>query len=817
MPKKLGAGERSPMPLPIQVLQDARPASPPAAQQDSASSMSSAPSSSHLPKGKAKAKQLREQCLAENREKALIWLDKLRRHGHVPLLLLRNRVVDFKNKAIEQFLELKEIYGNQQHEQKLNEYIEKLSGVREGLQKEIGNYNQDAPDKTDTAKAWLNQFDDLQEGAKAGIVNAGLVLAKEGKHDLNYIEAHTKWLLAHLHTEKISALNILSEIDLEIAFRKLSILQERQAVLEEEMCETDVSAGVLEDVEKMIARLGSLFTHCKGTAEKQANTIEECEALLDWKNLRILNDKDKRNEFIQEIQKPLARGMEIHTEFSFFYVANSVVESLRLLMLLANHSNRSQENENLQNWLDLTNFWVSCDHSNAHKGLEALDELEKKLRNAKAPQGKSSTEKWSREELSVLSQLASQVLNQLEKLLRSCETSIKEYEKLEGIVKDERMIPSLKALAEAIAATISSHKRVVQFRAGKLQELEDRESYLPPNAQARRQRSQTQSILPQDMYETADGLVIGQIKQEGKLERLERLGGKGEVTGSYFKDDRAHWIRDYEEPALAQLTPATAAGQTTALDKTGKLMEKAGRIADKSLQSFTRTRAEVEAIDTSGDDYMTRFDKKIDVLKRASYHQSVAINQLAEIVGELAVMPAQDKDTPGENSKAVVENYLKRLKKDRDGVESLQTQVRNAQKIHSRKMQNPNENDLLSLWKEGEVKSVKRDFQHRQNRAEGKENDLLDRYTIFIKPGPQGEQYKPWIVHAHFDSNASKAEPALVHMKRDAEKDWGVDMKPYHSLPLNSKTFDMVEKEAQKEDPQKQQAASKKGGARRRR
>jgi len=52
-----------------------------------------------------------------------------------------------------------------------------------------------------------------------------------------------------------------------------------------------------------------------------------------------------------------------------------------------------------------------------------------------------------------------------------------------------------------------------------------------------------------------------------------------------------------------------------------------------------------------------------------------------------------------------------------------------------------------------------------------------------------------------------------VHMKRNAEKDWGVEQQAYHSLPLNQATFNLV-----KQGVQKQEAApSVKKGHRRRR
>ena len=133
----------------------------------------------------------------------------------------------------------------------------------------------------------------------------------------------------------------------------------------------------------------------------------------------------------------------------------------------------------------------------------------------------------------------------------------------------------------------------------------------------------------------------------------------------------------------------------------------------------------------------------------------------------------------------------------------------------------------MFLFKKNQVASIVKDFPRRQNRAEGQENDWLERYTIFLKPaqGPQGEQlatYEPWIVHAHFDSDATNAEPGRIHMKRNAEKDWGIDRNPYHSLPLRTKTLDLVKQEAQKQeapekDAQTQQGASKKAGRRKRR
>ena len=434
-----------------------------------------------------------------------------------------------------------------------------------------------------------------------------------------------------------------------------------------------------------------------------------------------------------------------------------------------------------------------------------MDRLVKKFLGNNASQEEPSAEGGAGEALSLLSQLDSQSQSQLEKLLRICDTGIKEYEKLEGIVRDERVIPSLKAIAEAITDTIRTHGCIVQCWTSRLQELEDKESFLPPNLRAQQRQSPAQLLLSEDMHETSDGIVVGQINQDGKL---ERLGKKNEVTGTYFKDDSGRWIKDYgNEPALEQLAPAAVTGQTAARDKAVKWMEKAGRIADAALRSSMEGRTAIEAIDASGDDYTTRLDKKIETLNRASSRHSVAINQLVDILGDLAVLPAQDHDP-----KAAVQEHLMRLKEDRRGVESLLQQVKNEQHIHARKMRDPTEANFRFLWNEGQVESIKKDFARRQNRAEGKEKDWLERYTVFIKPGPQGEQYEPWIVHAHFDSSASDAEPICVHMKRDAEKDWGVDQKPYHSLPLNQKTFDLV-----KENVQKQQAAPKKGAGRRRR
>jgi len=742
--------------------------------------------------------------------------------------------------------------------------------MQEELSKELDNCdNRLSPDTLSKAKACLDEFNALPEGTKNELARA--------EENLPKLVSDVRRLLVHYPVEKITVLNLVNGFGSLIGHGKRLLLLGRQTALEEKMRGTDVCVEVLADVEEMTTELSSLAIQSQKFAEKQERIIEECEALLDWKNVQLLHDdRLGRNLVIQSVKNRLVVIANVHTDLSFGNVAANVADSLYLRMLSLRHDNGLQENKALQNWLELTKSLASEDISNVQKSRNALGgllqktvtmdeagdaardeakepgeeqsrlaqlasqmqhqlekrnfsvvaDLEKKMRKAKIKaEAKAEVEasqrtfakKWSREERSLLSQLAGEVQSQLEKFLRTCETSMKEYEKLARMGMDDQVMPLLQALADASAAAIRSNGRIVQFCSYALQEQEDNESFLPSDRQTQRQQSQAPLPLPENMYETADGIVVGQIKQEGKLNKLERLGIKGEVTGTYFKDDSGRWIRDYgSEPALEELAAAAITGPSTGRDKAVKLMEKAGRITDASLRSSAQARAKVELINASDDEYMTRLDKKIEALKRASSRHSAVINQLADIVGDLTVLPAQEQETPEEDPKAVVLGHLSRLKEDRRGVESLLQHIKNEQQIHARKMRDPTEADFRFPWKEGQVASIKKDFSRRQNRAAGRETDWLERYTLFMKPGTQGTQYEPWIVHAHFDSGAAGAEPVCVHMKRHAEKDWGADQKPYHSLPLHSRTFDLVKKEAQKEEVPQQQVVSKKGKGRRR-
>lgn len=821
MPRRIQMGGSSNVPLPTRDTQHNMPVSLPAVEQGSAS-ISSAPSSSRLRRQETLvAETLRAQLPENSQTNSENWQKRLFREL-TALRLLENRVsipLEKVNTHVSQLQEKFEecldhgIPGNEKQMQTLKEYIEELTLAQAPLNEGIGDYEKHMPSVTSKAKACLDEFEVLSKATKEAIFRA-----QDKDKDLRLLMDKIKPILvSHIGTKALGV-NTVTKIERNIDRVKQWLLVPRSSALVEKMSTGDFSPDVCRDVDDMIAEYVRLFEHAKKITTKQVHTIEDSEALLEWKHLKGLGDSHKRM-YSNDAKLLVSNGWMLHSNHSFFSVTNSIYYGLSLLLPLVLHDNNEQKNNvGLQNWHERTQSFFNKDFSPAHTEFNTIVSLELSLiekddalaKLKGQPDPKNLREKMMME-LPLLLSLLRQWQGKLEKIFRACETSIAEYENLEGIAKDERVTSLMNAFAESITDLLYSRERSAQFWEDRLQDLEDGMSYLPSKTKTRKSRpqpSQTQPFQPQNIHKTTDGLVIGQINPKGKL---ERLGNLKNVTDTYFRDDSDNWVRDYGD-GLEDEQAAPPLSQPTV--RIRHLITEADKIVDASTQLSERVRTDIAAIDASGDDYTQRLDKKIDHLNQAISNKAKAINKVIDILVDLEGM--QIKDTSSEDSIAILREKRRQLTMEKDDLLKQLEDVQKEQNIHSRKRRDPSGANFDFLREKGHVETITKNFSHRKNPTQ--KNDWLDRYTISFKSGPQGEKYEPWIVHAHFESNTPNAKPVRVHMKRDAEKDWGVDKKPYHSLPLSEKIFDLVTKEAQKKQAvQEKQGTSKKGGARRHR
>lgn len=325
------------------------------------------------------------------------------------------------------------------------------------------------------------------------------------------------------------------------------------------------------------------------------------------------------------------------------------------------------------------------------------------------------------------------------------------------------------------------------------------------------------------MHRTKNGIVVGRVNREGELDALDE---KEKILSTYFKDqDSGDWVGDYGDEfdlaAPEQLAePAATGGETAAREKAENLMQKVRNIVEASGKFSRKILADAEA--------PCDYDDKIGFLQRAFSNKVRAIinvnaafielkkqvqagapfredlsvflrdyylkllQETKNDLGEQFQQTVQKaRELSGEDLADTIKDYcLESLRKEKRNLDEQLQQTQWDMNIHFRKKRDPTESGFRFLQEQGQIASIVKELNRRQ--SINNTSDWLDRYVISFAKGPQGEEYEPWVVHAHYNTNAPDASPGRVHMKRHAEKDWGTELQPYHSRPLSEDTFKLL-------------------------
>lgn len=765
MPKKIGSSGSSHTHLPVNIAQSDNPLTPLPAEQGSASTVSGQSSSqARKAEGRGAAEQLRKQLQeANNRVEGEKWCRRLIKEISVPLQSLE---MDLE-KCLKPLLRDSFVHAKKQHnallktdpnnneEQALKQNMQQFNLMQEVLDKTISAFDEKMAAVFSKAVATLQEFDSLPPTTKRNLCDA--------EKRLEPFWNKCKAAFIKCKESRIDASRRKADIQTLHAFGKQHLLRAKQVSLLNQMSQGDYSDSVRRGVEEMLDEYDSLSTDLMTFAAEDSEDIEAWGKLLADPYLPDTNEKEAGKNRIKRARQ-VAQGERSE---SFLRLMINPEQKLRMLMPLIRHDNKRQQgNESLWKCLELTESLLDKEQSSAWMVSDHL--IKEEVLNP------VNVGKLSRDELSMRLEAAREESDRFEKIIRMCKKRTEEYENLEGVAKDDRLTSVLEELTATIGEFIQARKYVVQFWVGKIQELKDQESsFLPPGVQAGPSRQQI-------FYKTKEGVVVGQINQN----KLECLDDRGRTIYTCFQDkDSQSWVRDYgDEPELAPPAPssisAAADGQTAIREKADQRIRKAGNIAEASTRFTEKARARIAA---SGD-----YDDQLHWLHRAFSEKAKAIAKVLTHLGEVEKIAAADLCAP-------LKGDLKRLREEKNDLDRQLQQTQQAHHIHLRKRQDPTEARFKFLWEQKQVAFIEKEFDRRESRNNA--GDWLERYVISFQ-GAQGEEYDPWIVHAHYDSDAADAGPARVHMKRDAEKNWGAELNPYHSPPLSEDIFDLVKREA---------------------
>lgn len=788
MPRKIAGGSSS-SPFQINSAQSSdRPVTSPPVDQNS-TSQAFGPSSSYAEQAQGKGKAARLRLLAKMQETNKLetqeWSRKLSEGAFRPLkflfqsfgeklLLLSEEDYRWKNK-------LEETENEQSHEQCLKEgepIMEELGKVKSDYEKEWAN-------TSGKAMSVIESFDSLPGATKSRLYTKELEdIVKDAKSA--YMTC--QWMELCASVTVVSASNQRVE-------GKSTLLDLKSAALIEEMSDENCHSNRMQSVfEELNAEYSQLSQSSKAYVAEGMKIIEACDKALLHPYLHEGSKSDIKNQSLQ------ALNLISHLHF---FALNAVYGKLQMSIEFAIFDRKKKQGDgNLRKWHELTSSVMreECDAilgMSHHLITVEMSEMSEK-----------STNHLTRKELLVRQEAARDVQNKIEKIIRGGKKRLEEYDHLEEGEKNDGVRPLLRELTEAATEFLRSREYAEQFWVDKTQELKDRnDSFLPSNMRSKSSRQHTDkktSSLPpsasgsesskrDDFHRTTEGVVFGRINEQAKLDSLDN---KGMVVATYFKDqDNEKWVKDYgddpesesEQPALS--TTSVASGDETVVrEQVARFAQKANNIAQASMRFSEKARAEVAA----SNDY----DDKINLLQRAFSEKAKAVAKIKNI--EVELNDLRPKDRTGKNLTAALKDYLKRLQAGKNDLDKQLQQAQRALNHHSHKSRDPSGGYFRFLWEEGQVASIVKEFNRQPNRSNA--NDYLDRYVISFSQGAQGEQYEPWIVHAHYDSAAPGAAPLRVHMKRNAEKDWGVEQQAYHSLPLSKETFNLVKQEAQKQE-----------------
>lgn len=810
MPKKIAGG------IPTSSLQHSSTqndpsVTPPLAEQSSTSQAAGQFSmQARQAKEKGKAGEMRrrfyEEKRAEDKAKADGWKTKLTTDVIAPLNSLVENFLEAQKPLISESRDLLDKLTNhqikdpddqesepQQQLQRLMQRIAKFDDVRFDFDKKVEEAHSEA-------LLVVKSFDALPKADKDSFYSANdklkwaVDIAKKA-----FISCKNQKMIALLEKADMWNTRILGEYKLSSS--KYETL---------ETSSTNYSGAIHKDVEEAIAGFDKAAQLSMEVAKERSKDIESIDnALLD----PFLVEFPDKNRDIEKIATdarfknlvPYAMGMSCAKGKSHLLI--------KLVML---DNKEQQGNENLKKWHALAKSFITQEYAVAKSVSYRLTLEERKVAH--------TTGALSREEVQIRLEAAREGRSQFEKAIRTCEKTIEGYEKLEGIVKDDRMTSSLQELKTTMTSFAQAREFAVQFWTDKLQEFQDQSgSFLPAHLQlkssqkkadktssSQRSSEQPESSRQPGFHRTMEGVVFGCINENNELNGLDE---NGKVIATYFEDrDNSKWVKDYgdqaelDQPAAPTVVPVAPDKTTAVREKINRIVQKADNIAKASQRFSQKKLAEIAASSDYGDKF-----NSLNLAYSGKFKAILALQSLLVDL-EFELKEPQDQNLPGEKLIAELKGHLARLQKEKQELGGQVAKAKENLDHHSYKRRDPTGATFELLREQGQVASIKKEFNRRQSRNNA--DDWLDRYVISFVQGAQGEEYEPWIVHAHYNSDAVSAAPVRVHMKRNAEKDWGVEQQAYHSPSLSQGTFNLVKKEAQKQDAPS--TSAKKGHKKRR-
>lgn len=547
------------------------------------------------------------------------------------------------------------------------------------------------------------------------------------------------------------------------------------------------SSKIQDRVGKLIAEFDKMSEKYMDLVTEGNKNIELCDSLLA---IPYLTPENKAQ--IKQCQEK-TRFLNSSILLSKMPIEQSKIQ---LLASLAVNENRERQGgEALKQWYQSMFRLLEGEYDSLSLRMIKLSNEENEEQNHPGT--------LSQDELEIRRQAATEGLDKFRRVINAIKRHAAEYADLKGIAKDEKLLQTMNAMAETVVEFVRSREYADSMWDGRIQNSK---------AKARDEEARKKEWIPQgapmqqNFHRTVEGVVVGYINRNGELKEQNK---SGKVISTYFKDqDSENWVKDYGDevepaPSLQSAGPSATGESEIGRKKADALLKKADRIVEASKRSVEKSLADIDVI--------SDYDDKLHILHRAFSVKAKAIAGVRNLVAELEKMQAEKPR--GEDLTASMKEQVKRLQEDKNKLYVLLQQTQQDARIHSLKGRDPTEVNFKSLQEKGQVASIVKEFERRQNR--GHKADWLDRYAITFTPGPQGEQYEPWIVHAHYDSNAFGVAPERVHMKRNAEKDWGVERPAYHSLPLSENTFELIKQEAQKQEASSARKGKGKARARR--
>lgn len=816
MPKKIAGGIlNSSSDLQCYGTQNNQPAIMPPMEQSSSSQATGQISiRERQAKEKGKAGKIRRQFYEEknaaDKIKANGWVDEFSTTVIIPMAFLGEDFHSSKDPLLDEFKDLikkfesHEVMASEDQESGPQHHLEQIDKLIPEFDEVIADFDKKLAEFSQKTLPNFESFDALSDTDKNDFYRANDKLKET-------VDRAKKIFLA-CEQEKISALTWKAGMSTYRIHGKYERLHSKYNALVERSPFADHSGTIHKDVEEVIAGYDKVSQESRAVTAETIEIVKDCDKVCAHP---FLMENRQEKQIIEE----LATTARVKNIGSCSYAMASAANKSHLLIELAMLDRKEQQgNENLRKWHAFAKSFITQEYAAARSVSNRLTYEEQHAQD-------QNLNRLSREEVQIRLEAAREGMNQFEKAIRTCEKTIEGYEKLEGIAKNDRMTLSLQELKTAMATFAQAREFAVPLWTERLQALEAlNDSFLPAHLQSKSSQkktnkkpaSQQSNVQPEPsrkpgFHKTTEGIVFGHINAKDELNSLDE---NEKVIATYFKDqDSGKWVKDYGDEADVSQPVSTVApvapDKTTAVgEKADRIALKAGNIA-KASQRFSESRLADMA---ASNDY----DDKFNLLNRAYSEKLQAIRTLQSLLVDLEfeLKEPQAQDLPGEKLIAELKAHLECLQKEKQKLSMQVAQAQEERDHHTFKSGAPTGTAFEALLEQGQVASVTKEFNRRQSYNNA--NDWLDRYVISFAKGAQGEEYEPWVVHAHYNSAVPGAEPVCMHMKRNDEKDWGSGA--YHSR-LRRETFDRLNKIEQQlqQGAQKQQASSAKKGNRKRR